>query len=230
MLSRVEMLKQLERALALHARYAANLGTRELRGELKGDRGSLYIYDIIGLDWWTGTGITGKSVAEELAGLKAKGAKAVDVYVNSPGGDIFEAKAIFAELRRFDGERKVHVDGIAASAASFIAMAGDHITTAPAATWMIHEVWARVAGTAADHRKLADVLDIENQAFAQTYAARSKQKVEDVMAWMSAETWMNADTAKARGFTDSIAEPSTGPSGQAALVATLNTAVSTLRV
>src|SRR5438045_3379613 len=100
----MEMLKQLERALALHAQYAAKLGSTAARprAQVNGERGSLYVYDIIGLDWWTGTGITGKSVAEELAQMKAKGAKAVDVYVNSPGGDIFEAKAIYAELRRFD--------------------------------------------------------------------------------------------------------------------------------
>ncbi len=175
-----------------------------LRGE--GARGSLYVYEQIGKSWWDGSGVTAKMVADALAELKAAGTRAIDIFVNSPGGNIFEAKAIYAELRRFDGERKVHVDGIAASAASFVAMAGDRIITAPAATWMIHDVWSWGVGNAAELRKLADVLELESSNFAEVYASRSKSKLEDVKAWMQAETWMNAKTALERGFTDEIAE------------------------
>ena len=195
----------LERARALAQGYRAQLGARPLFA-VDAARGSLYLYEQIGENWWSGKGTTAKMVADALAELKAKNIRSLDIFVNSPGGNIFEAKAIYAELRRFDGERKVHVDGIAASAASFIAMAGDTIVTAPAATWMIHDVWAYGAGNAAEMRKLADILELESAAFADVYAKRSKSKLDDVKAWMAAEEWMSAATALERGFTDEISE------------------------
>jgi ATP-dependent Clp protease protease subunit len=214
------------RARQLAARHRQATGRRPFHAEAVGTRGSLYVYDVIGEDWWTGGGVTAKSVQEALDGMK--GAAGLDIYINSPGGDIFEAKAIFAQVRRFQGERVVYVDGIAASAATFIAMAGDRIITAPAATWMIHEVWARTSGRASDFRAMADTLDLENRTFAETYASRSGSSVEDVLAWMAAETWMNATQAKERGFTDEIAEAETD-SADADVAAALVRATSTLR-
>lgn len=207
------------RARQLADRYRRATGQQPFRADVSGGRGSLYIYDVIGEDWWTGGGVTAKSVQTALDGMK--GASGLDIYINSPGGDIFEAKAIYAQIRRFSGERVVHVDGIAASAATFIAMAGDRIITAPVATWMIHEVWARTSGTAADFRAMADTLDMENATFAETYAKRSGQSVEDVRAWMATETWMNAAEAKTRGFTDEIAEAVASDDG-AGVAALLN--------
>jgi len=215
----------LPRARMLADRHRHASGRQPFHAEASGTRASLYIYDVIGEDWWTGGGVTAKSVQQALEGMK--GATALDVFVNSPGGDIFEGKAIKAQLDRFPGEVVVHVDGIAASAASFIAMAGRRIITAPAATWMIHEVWAGAVGRASDMRAMADVLDMENVTFAETYAKRTGQSVEDVRAWMAAETWMSAADAKARGFTDEISEAETSDNG--ADVAALMQLTSTLR-
>lgn len=215
----------LPRARALAVQHRQATGAPSFRAEVSGGRASLYIYDVIGEDWWTGGGVTAKSVQQAIDGMK--GASALDIYINSPGGDIFEGKAIYSQLRRFSGEKVVHVDGIAASAASFIAMAGDRIITAPAATWMIHEVWSGVVGRASDMRAMADVLDMENGTFAETYAKRSGQSVEDVRAWMTAETWMSASDAKSRGFTDEIAEADA--SGEGAAVAALLDLSATLR-
>jgi len=208
----------LPRARMLADRHRHASGRQSFHAETSGSRASLYIYDVIGVDWWTGGGVTAKSVQQALEGMK--GATALDVYVNSPGGDIFEGKAIKAQLDRFPGEVVMHVDGIAASAASFIAMAGRRIITAPAATWMIHEVWTGTVGTAADMRATADVLDMENATYAEVYAKRTGQSVDDVRAWMASETWMSASDAKARGFTDEISEAETSDSGadMAALV------------
>jgi ATP-dependent Clp protease protease subunit len=209
----------LTRARQIAARHQQATGRRSFHAEVSGGRASLYIYDVIGEDWWAGGGVTAKSVQQALDGMK--GATALDIYVNSPGGDIFEGKAIYAQIRRFPGEKVVHVDGIAASAASFIAMAGDRIITAPAATWMIHEVWAGAVGRASDLRAMADVLDMENVTFAETYAKRTGQSVDDVRAWMADETWMSAADAMARGFTDEIAEAEASDDG-AAVAALLN--------
>jgi ATP-dependent Clp protease protease subunit len=171
-------------------------------------KGELYIYEVIGEDWWTGGGVTAKKVVEALDAMK--GVKTLDVYINSEGGDVFEAKAIFENLKRFGAEKTVHVDGIAASAATFIAMAGDTIITAPAATWMVHEAWSVALGRAEDMRAMADVLDMENRAIAETYATRTGQPVDEMLALMAAETWMNAREARDRGFTDEIARQDEG--------------------
>lgn len=206
-----------------HRRASGRVG---FSAETAGNRGQLFIYDVIGQDFWTGEGVTAKRVADALDGMKA--VSGLDIFMNSPGGDIFEAKAIYAQLNRFQAEKVVHVDGIAASAATFIAMAGDRIITAPAATWMIHEVRASAWGvTAEEALKLATVLDMENKVFADTYAKRTGQPGDQVASWMAAETWMNAAQAKERGFTDEIANESSD--GGEALAAALQSAISTLR-
>jgi ATP-dependent Clp protease protease subunit len=215
----------LPRARQIAARHRQATGQQPFRAEMVGGRGSLYVYDVIGEDWWTGGGVTAKSVQQALDGMK--GATALDIYINSPGGDIYEAKAIFSQLQRFTGEKVVHVDGIAASAATYIAMVGDRIITARDATWMIHEVWTLAMGNAAALRETADLLDKENGTYAERYATRTKQSVEDVRAWMAAETWMNATEAKARGFTDEISEATA--SDESADVAALLNLSATLR-
>lgn len=163
---------------------------------------SLYIYQVIGTDWWTGEGVTAQAVADLLDGLK--GVKTLNIFINSEGGDVFEAKAIYTNLKRFAGEKVVHIDGLAASAATFIAMAGDKIITAPEASWMIHEAWGGAMGEAADLRAYADLLDMQNADLASIYAKRTGGTVDDMRALMAATTWMTAADAKARGFTDEI--------------------------
>lgn len=219
----------LQRARQIANHHAQVTGRRAFSAEASGERGKLYFYESIGQDWWTGEGVTAKKVAAALEDLRAQGVKALDIYVNSPGGDIFEAKAIHTNLRRFEGERVVHVDGIAASAATFIAMAGDKIITVPSATWMIHEVHSWGVGNAADFRALADVLDKENGIFAEAYSKRTGSSAEDIRQWMAAETWMNAKEALQRGFTDEVAEADTSEAAVQALAAALDHAHTTLR-
>jgi ATP-dependent Clp protease protease subunit len=207
-------LKALQKAhdIALRHREATKRPLFEAKKE--GDRAQLYIYEAIGQDFWTGEGVTAKRVRDALAGFAD--AKVLDVFINSPGGDIFEAKAIHSQLLRFAGEKVIHVDGIAASAATFIAMAGDKIITAATATWMIHEVSAIAFGRAEDMRAMADLLEKENCIYAETYAKRTGGKVDEILALMNAETWMNAEEAKASGFTDEIADAETQPEAAAA--------------
>lgn len=178
----------------------------------KADAGELYVYESIGADWYGG-GLTAKRVNEALAEMK--GVKILNVFINSEGGDVFEAKAIFTNLKRFDAEKVVHVDGIAASAATLIAMAGDKIITAPVATWMVHEAWSVAMGRAEDMRKMANLLELENGTIAETYAAQTGGTVEAMLELMATETWMNAQTALDKGFTDEISSDDTGDEGSA---------------
>lgn len=166
--------------------------------------GELWIYEVIGEDWWTGGGVTAKSVVEALAAMK--GVKTLNIFINSPGGDVFEAKAILTNLERFDAEIVVNIDGIAASAATFIAMAGDRIVTAPHGTWMVHEASAFAYGRAEDMRAMADVLDQQNRDLAEKYAKQTGKTVDEMLQVMADETWMSAQEALDQGFTDEISQ------------------------
>jgi ATP-dependent Clp endopeptidase proteolytic subunit ClpP len=166
--------------------------------------GEMYLYDAIGLDWYGG--ISAKDVVAAIKAIEAAGATKMNIYINSPGGDVFEGVAMYNALSRFKGTKHVFIDGLAASAASFIAMSGDTITTAFNAMWMIHNPWGVVIGNANDMREIAKTLDTIGGTLVETYAKRTKQGVDDLKAWMDAETWMTAAEAKERGFTDSVTE------------------------
>lgn len=174
------------------------------RADAKEATATLTIYDSIGGSWG---GISSKDVAAELAKLKS--AKALNVYLNSPGGEVFEGIGIYTQLDRFPGQVTVYVDGLAGSIASIIAMAGDKIVTAPNAQWMIHDPWGMSVGTADDMRAAAEMLDKTRQTLVDTYAKRTKQDPKQISEWMTAETWMNAAEAKARGFTDEVTNEET---------------------
>ncbi len=204
----VKAQKPFAKAFDLAQKYRADLvatgATRPLFAKAKKEnRGELYIYEQIGEDWWTGGGVTAASVATALK--EAKGVDGLDIFINSPGGDVFEAKAIYAQLCRFEADKVVHVDGLCASAATFIAMAGNKIITAPAATWMVHEAWAGAVGRAEDMRAMGALLDMMNGDIAGIYAARTGRTCEEMLAVMAGETWMNATEALAQKFTDEIA-------------------------
>lgn len=161
----------------------------------------LFIYDAIG-EGMFGGGIGPKTVQAALDA--AKGARELRVYINSPGGDVFDGVTIMNQVARFEGKRSVYVDGIAASAASMIAMAGDEISIASNGTIMIHEAWGAAMGNASDLRGAADLLDkITHDAVLAAYD-RTRQPRTQVLEWMKAETWMNAEEAVQRGFADKI--------------------------
>lgn len=166
---------------------------------------SISVYDVIGEDWWTGEGVTAKRIA---AALRSIGAKAVTVNINSPGGDMFEGLAIYNILREHPAEVTVRVMGMAASAASIIAMAGDRIEMGLGSMFMIHNSWGGVVGNHHDMRAAADVFAEFDAAMADVYAARTGQPVAAVRKLMDGETWMRAEKALALGFADgSFDEP-----------------------
>lgn len=163
------------------------------------DGNTISVYDVIGEDPWTGDGVTARRVA---GALRSIGAKAVTVNVNSPGGDMFEGLAIYNLLREHPAEVTVRVMGLAASAASIIAMAGDRIEMGLGSMLMIHNSWGLVMGNQNDMREAAEVFSEFDAAMADIYAARTGMKPEDVAAMMDAETWMRAERAIEAGFAD----------------------------
>jgi ATP-dependent Clp protease protease subunit len=163
----------------------------------------LWIYDQIGSGFFS-EGVTPAWVRDELLAATKAGAQRLTVYVNSPGGDMFDGLAIYEQLRRWPGEKTVVVDGLAASIASVIAMAGDHIRIAPAAMMMVHEPWALSTGNSSEMRATADLLDKAAAGIRSTYAERTKQTPERIAELMAAETWLTADESVAAGFADDL--------------------------
>lgn len=161
----------------------------------------ILLYDEIGPGYYGM--LDGKWMASEL---KAAKNDPVRVRINSPGGSVFEAQAMYTLLTAHKPGVTVHVDSIAASAASFVMLAGQTIEIADNAMVMIHNAWGLAIGNAGDMRSTADLLDKIDGTLVDQYVARTKQDPQQIRDWMAAETWMTAKEAKDRGFADAIAK------------------------
>jgi len=165
------------------------------------DDASISIFDQIGYDGWTGEGTTAKRIA---AALRSMNGADVTVNINSPGGDVFEGLAIYNLLREYKGAVTVNVLGLAASAASFIAMAGDEVRIARAGFLMIHNSWVMAVGNRNDLREVAETLEPFDRAMADIYAARTGRNQDEMLALMDAETWIGGSDAIEAGFADDL--------------------------
>lgn len=183
------------------ARWNASLHAKD-EGEKSDEDTSISIYDAIGYDAWTGSGVTAKRIAAALRSIGPK--KDVVVNINSPGGDLFEGIAIYNLLRDHQGKVTTRTVGLAASAASVIAMAGDEIQVARAGFMMIHNVWVMAMGNKSDLRSAADQLDTFDDALAGIYAARTGMEKGKVSKLMDKETWFSGDQAIEDGFADAL--------------------------
>lgn len=162
---------------------------------------TVYLYGPIGASMW-GDGITANQFRKDLDALGP--VKTIDVRINSEGGDVFDGQAIYSLLVQHKATVTMHIDGLAASAASFIAMAGNTIEIAESAFVMVHNASGVCFGGAGDMRKTADLLETVNDSLKSIYAARTKNKVDELTKWMDAETWMSGTEAVACGFADKI--------------------------
>ena len=156
----------------------------------------VYIYDEIG--YW---GVTAKDFVDELRQVNAA---SIDLHLNSPGGDVFDGIAIYQALVDHSASVRTIVDSLAASAASFIAQAGDPVIMTPAATMMIHDAFGIAVGNAADMRDLADRLDKVSDTIAGIYAERAGGTVTAWRDAMRAESWYDADEAVAAGLASEV--------------------------
>lgn len=182
----------------------------EVRAKAEGtdgaDEAEIFLYDAIVDDeleaeWWGG--VAPQSFVKELRAITAS---TIHLRINSPGGSVFAARAIETALREHAARVVVHIDGLAASAATFIAMAGDEIRIAPGAMFMIHKAWTYAWGNADDLRRTSDLLDKIDGTLVATYAKRTGASAEQIGEWMAAETWFTAEEAKEHGFVDQVTE------------------------
>lgn len=163
------------------------------------DEATVYVYDAIGAYY----GINAQDFVREVQAITAS---TIHLRINSPGGDVFEARAMKTALEAHAAKVIAHVDGISASAASFLMLAADEIAMAEGAFVMIHEPWTIALGAADELRASAVLLDKIGDAIANDYVARTEVDKDEVLAWMKAETWFTADEAIEHGFADRKAE------------------------
>lgn len=158
-------------------------------------RATVYIYDEI--SFW---GITAQDIAEEITSLDVDH---IDLHINSPGGWVFDGVAIYNLFQQHKATVDVYVDGIAASIASVIAMAGDNVFIAENAMLMIHKPYVLMVGDADELRKEADVLDQIEKVIINTYRSRVDMPEDEMAALLADETWIDAGTAVELGFATS---------------------------
>jgi ATP-dependent Clp protease protease subunit len=166
--------------------------------------GELLLYgDISSTTWW-GDEITPKQFKEDLDAMGD--VNTINVYINSGGGDTFAGQAIYSMLKRHKATVNVYVDGLAASIASVIAMAGDKVYMPVNAMMMVHNPWTWGIGDANEFRELATILDQVRKTIVATYQAKTGMDEEKIIELMDAETWMTAKEAVEYGFADEIEE------------------------
>jgi len=128
----------------------------------------------------------------------------IEVIINSGGGDVFAGSEIFTALKEYAGNVKVKIVGVAASAASVIAMAGDKILISPTAQMMIHNVSSYAEGDHNDMDHMSDILKSANNSIANSYRLKTGKTQEELLDLMNKETWFDAEKAKEHGFVDEV--------------------------
>lgn len=170
------------------------------------DEATIYLYDQIVSDeltaeWWGG--VAPQTFVKELLAIDAP---VIHLRINSPGGDVFAGRVMEQAIREHKSKVIAHIDGYAASAASYVALAADEVVIAPGGMFMIHKAWSIGYGNSDDLLQLASLLDKIDGTLADTYVRETKNERQQILDWMLAETWFTADEAIAHGFADRISE------------------------
>jgi ATP-dependent Clp endopeptidase proteolytic subunit ClpP len=166
----------------------------------KADEAEIVIFDEIGF-----FGITAKDFLDDLKALGD--VRAITLRINSPGGGVFDGNAIFNAMKRHPANVTVFVDGLAASIASVIAMAGDRVVMPENAMMMIHDPFGLVVGTSEEMARMADTLDKLKAGLVAAYRGKTGLPDDEIAALMSDETWMTAAEAVEKGFADEVEAP-----------------------
>lgn len=163
------------------------------------------LYASIGESFWEDS-VSAKSFSEELKKLPST-IKNLNIRINSPGGSVFDGMTIYERLKQYKAKKTVYIDGMAASIASVIALAGDEIIIGEGAMMMIHKPWAFVAGNAIEMEKTIELLDkIESQMIG-IYARKTGLSQSEISKMLMDDFWMTADEAVDLGFATKISEP-----------------------
>jgi ATP-dependent Clp protease protease subunit len=185
-------------------RLLALLAGNAKKGEFKAEGNVIYVYDVIvasdaDAEWWGG--VSAESFVKALRGMSGD----VQLRINSPGGDVFGAKAMAQAVREYPGKVTAHVDGYAASAASYLATSAESTIMASGSMIMIHKAWTIALGNADEFRATAGLLEKIDGTIAADYAASAERRgknAQDFEALMAAETWFTPAEAIEAGLAD----------------------------
>lgn len=172
---------------------------RQYRQMAGASEATIWLYDIVGEDMWGG--VSAKAFAADLSAITAP---IIHLRINSPGGDVFDARAMVTALRQHPAHVIAHIDGLAASAASYIAMACDEVEMAEGAFLMVHNAWGVVIGNRHNLLDMAETLEKVDASILADYQTRTKQSTDTIQGWMDAETWFTATEALDVGFIDRV--------------------------
>lgn len=185
--------------------FKDNQGTGAgIRSEVNGDEATMYLYDAIG-DWY---GVSAKDFISELNGTTAG---TVHLRINSPGGDVFDARTMATAIQQSGKKVVAHIDGLCASAATYIATSCSEVEMAEGSFFMIHQAWTLAMGNSEEMSATADLLSKIDASIINSYAKKTKEKcsAEEIQQMMADETWMSAEEALDKGFVDRIFEGET---------------------
>jgi ATP-dependent Clp protease, protease subunit len=174
----------------------ADIGPKMLKTERTDTEATMYLYDAIG-DWY---GLNASEFIKELAGVDAE---TIHLRINSPGGDVFDARAIATAIKQ-KGNVIAHIDGVCASAATYIATSCNEVEMAEGSFFMIHKAWTLAMGNADDMRSTADLLEKVDGSIVNDFCKKTGKDAEEISQMMAAETWMTASEALENGFVDRI--------------------------
>lgn len=174
---------------------------KDFRSVYNEGRGEIYLYDAIG-DWF---GISAEAFNREIRAMEGE-IDELHLYINSPGGDVFEARAMATALSQLKVKTFSHIEGLAASAATFLPMVTDEVEMSEGGFFMIHEAWTLTMGNKRDHLKQVDLLTKVDDSILDAYGKRTGTERDQLIAWLEAETWFTAAEAKEHGFIDSVLE------------------------
>jgi len=190
---------QLQQLLAL------NKGKGSFHVENKTEsEATIYLYDaIVSSDPWGFGGVSAIDFVKELNTLTNP---VIHLRINSPGGDVFAARAMSQAIKEHPSKIIAHVDGVAASAATFPVIAADESVISNGGMFMIHNAWTIGAGNASDFIELADLLEKTDQSILNDYVAKTNKTADEIKAMMDAETYLYGQEAVDAGFVGAIAE------------------------
>ena len=169
------------------------------RIQAKADTADIYIYDYIGA--W---GVEAGAFTKDLSAIQSK--SKINLYINSPGGNVFDGMAIYNALLQIKSKLTVHVMGLAASMASVIMLAGEHRIIYQGAMVMIHNPWGGVSGTAKEMRETADLLDKITDQIVNLYVNVTGEAEKQIRDWMDNETWFSAEESIGHNFSTELTE------------------------
>ena len=182
---------------------AKNKGRGYFKAEAGTETATIYLYDTIVSDSYWG-GITAIDFIKELASLSAP---TIQIRINSPGGDVFAARAMAQAMKEHPSTITCYVDGYCASAATFLAIAADQSYIGDGAMFMIHNAWTVAAGNAQDFADMASLLARTDQTLNNDYTAKTGQTEQQIKDWMDAETYFFGQEAVDAGFIDAVCAP-----------------------